>query len=109
MWAMLSGVLAQGLLSSAARMLALKVFMRALLILIIPLLTLMAFNSLYGVLVDYVVEEINNIDVGNAGGYSFPGMFLYIYGAVGLDSAIIILFSALSTKLLLRSIPFVRL
>lgn len=109
MWAGLAGLLSTGLATAAARALAMKIFLRLLLITLVPLLTLMAFNTILGVIVDYVITEVDAVNAGTTTGFNFPAVFLFLYTSIGLDVAIGALVGALSTKLLLRSIPFVRL
>lgn len=102
-------LMSQGLANQALRMLALKVFLRLLLIMVVPLVILMGFNLILGELVSFVVNRLADVNVGQFSGYSITGIGAYLYAELGLDIAMGAVLGAMGTKLLLRSIPFLRL
>ena len=109
MRAMLAALFAQGIVSEAGRMLAMKIFLRAMLILLVPVLAMLAFNAVLGTVVNYVISEVNAVNPDGTTPVNFSGMFLYLYAALGVDVFVSACVGALSTKMLLRSIPFVHL
>lgn len=102
-------LVSQGLANSALRLLALKVFLRLLILMVVPLAILMGFNLILTELVTFVIGKLNTVQVGNFSGYSITGIGAYLYAELGLDVAFGAVLGAYGTKLLLRSIPFLRL
>lgn len=106
----LVALFAQGLANQALRGLALKIFLKMLLMTIVPLVILMGFNEILSVVTDYVGGRMDAINPGDGISVAgITGIGAYIFAQLGLQQALSVVIGAFATKLLLRSIPFVRL
>lgn len=99
-----------GLLNNqAARMLMYKMFIKALIVAIVPVVVFMGFNTIFRSFVDFQVAQMNAMDVGLGGTVvSLAGLAAYLYNALGLNVGLSMMVSAFGIVLLGRSIPFLR-
>lgn len=112
MWnAILAGIrgLFIGLLNNTAiRLLAFKYFIKAVIIVAIPLAILMGINMFMNEVIEWTVTQIGAVNVGDITTYQITGIAFYLVNALGLDTAMGAIISALSIKFTLKCIPFLR-
>jgi len=96
--------------SGAVRAVAMKYFLKALLVAIIPLAVFLAFNTIFGTIIGWVVEKIAEFDGGTIPTtYQISGLAGWFFVELGLDQALSILVSAAGIRMALKSIPFLNL
>jgi hypothetical protein len=104
------GALIVGLIGNAQiRILAFKYFIRGLIMALVPLVILLSFNIIFGVLIDWIVAKVDAQTLGTFTAYTFAGLGAYIWFQIGMDVVLGIILSAFTVKMALRAIPFVRL
>lgn len=91
------------------RILAFKYFIRGLIVALVPLVVLLSFNLIFGIFIDWIVAKVDAQTLGQFTAYTFAGVGAYIWFELGLDVALGIILSAFTVKMVLRSIPFIRL
>lgn len=102
-------LIVQALGNSALRAVAMKYFLRALIMMVVPLAIMTGLNMFVGTVIDWVILKIDAQTIASGGGFSLPGMAIYLYAQLGLDVALSAIVGAYGTKFVLRSIPFIRL
>lgn len=102
-------VVVQILNNSAARGLAMKYFVKAVVITLVPLACLMGVNFVLGALVEWIIGKVDGVSVSNFSAVQLTGMAAYLYVQLGLDVALGAILAGFSTKFVLRSIPFIKL
>jgi len=90
------------------RTLALKIFLKLLIYTALPVVIMVAFNLIFGQLVDWISIRISEVSVGSLGSANLTGLAAYFYYELGVDIAFGAIVSACAIKLTLRSIPFLR-
>lgn len=105
----LGAVLVTFLTNANVRILAFKYFIRGLIMALVPLVILMSFNLIFGIFIDWIVAKVDAQNINSFNTYTLAGLGAYIWFQIGMDVALGIILSAFSIKLVLRSIPFIRL
>lgn len=96
--------------SGAARAVAMKLFLKALIIAVIPMVIFMSFNLIFGTIIDWTIEKIASFDGGSIPTtYQFTGLAGWFFVELGLDVVLNMIVSAACIRMTLRSIPFVNL
>jgi hypothetical protein len=103
-------MLVQFINNSAVRGLAMKYFLKGLIMVVVPLAIMSGLNVLLDTIIDFVISKVDVIDVGGmTTSYQLTGMAAYMYVELGLDTAMAAVLSGFSVKFCLRSIPFLHL
>ena len=91
--------------SGIARSFAMKVFIKALLIVLIPYLMMKGFNHILQMTVEYQIAEMNNIYNPASGitGMQMTGLASYLFIQCGCNIAIGSIVSALSFRWVIRA------
>lgn len=96
--------------NSAVRGLAMKYFLKAIIITVVPLAVMIAFNLVLETLIGWVIERIAEVDTsGVPTTVTLSGTAGWLFCELGLDVAFGAILSAASVRMLLRSIPFLHL
>lgn len=105
----IGALIAQVLNNEAARGLAMKYFLKTLIITLVPLACLMAVNLILGEIISWIIGKVDGVSVSNFSAVQLSGMAAYLYVQLGLDVALGAILAGFSTKFVLRSIPFIKL
>lgn len=99
-----------GLLNNqAARMLMYKIFLKALIMAVVPVVVFLAFNTIFRSFVDFQVAQMEAMEVSSGGSVvGLAGLAAYLYNELGLGVGLSMMVSAFGVVLLGRSIPFLR-
>jgi len=95
--------------NGAARTLAMKYFLKAVIVILVPLACLMGVNFVLGAIIEWVITKVDAVSVSNFSTVQLTGLAAYLYVEMGLDVALAAILAGFSTKFVLRSIPFIKL
>lgn len=99
-----------GLLNNqATRLWMAKVFLKSLLVIIVPYAVFLSFNMIFREFVSWQVEQMNAMQVGIGGtAIQLSGMAAYLYHELGLGIGISMLVSTYCLLIAAKSIPGLR-
>ena len=110
LFAKIGALLTTLLSSSAVRAVAFKYFIKAVILVAIPLAVFMSVNLVFGTIIEWVVEKIAELDTSSIPiSYQISGLAGWFFVELGLDTALSIILSAAGIRMALRSIPFLNL
>lgn len=107
--ARIGALIVQVLNNGAARGLAMKLFLKGLIITVIPLAILTAINLVMGTMIDWIITKVDAVSVSEFTATQLTGIGAYLFAELGLNTACSAILSGLSIKMVLRSIPFLKL
>lgn len=108
--AKIAGMVTALMSSGAVRAVAMKYFIKAVIIAIVPLAVFLAFNTVFGTIIEWVIEKMAEFDGGEIPTtYQLSGLAGWFFVELGLDQVLSILVSAAGIRMALRSIPFLHL
>jgi hypothetical protein len=108
MIALIRVLVMQVLGNAAIRGLAMKYFLKGLIMLAIPVAIFAGLNMFMGAIVDWSIEKMAVTDAPTMSS-QLPGLAVYLWVTLGLDVMLSVMVGAWSTKMVIRSIPFLRL
>lgn len=99
-----------GLLNNqATRLFLMKVFIKTIIVVVVPYAVFIAFNELFRSFVDFQVNTLSNLDVEYGGtAIQLSGLGAYLWNQLGIGVGLSMLVSAHGIVLMGKSIPFLR-
>lgn len=103
------GALIISLIGNAqVRILAFKLFLRGLVITMVPLVALLSFNLIFGTIIEWLIAKVDSQTVGEWTTYQLAGLGAYLWIELGLDVVLGLILSACAIRMAFRSIPFLK-
>lgn len=92
-----------------ARELILKFFLRGLILAAVPVAMLAGFNYILSYMCQYIVMSLESQNLGDLSVTNLGGLAIYLLNELGITQVIYMIMSAYGIKMVLRSVPFVKL